>query len=648
MSQVKSYVKGNLYLITIFRILSLFLLYTICRLLFLIFNYGYFSRLDFSELMTVFSGGLIFDASAIVYSNVSYLFLILIPFKFRFNKVYLAVLMILFFIINGIALASNIADTVYYEFVLRRTGMDVFDQFRNEVNFRHLFAEIIKEYWYMSLIWLFLMAIMVFLYLKFRISGPLIKSNIVYYLSGIIIFIISGIMILGGARGGFKKYLQPVRMNSAWAYVKNPEDAALVLNTPFTLMQSLGKRGYDRSEYFRDEKELEKIYTPFHKGVKSAEKKDNVVILVLESLNKELVGSLNKDLDNSTYRGYTPFLDSIIGVSKVYTQSYANGRKSIDMLPSIFCSIPHVKMPFVLMTPYYSNNLSSLPEMVKEMGYKTALFHGAPNGSFGLESFCNIIGIDEYYGMDEYNNNKDYDGSWGIWDEEFIQYFAQTVNKFSSPFMATFFSLSSHHPFKLPEKYKNKFPECDHPLQQCILYTDYSLRRFFKTASAMPWFNNTLFIITADHVSKNQRPEYQNETGYFSIPVIFYHPGKKMSGIDSVTIAQQIDIMPTVLNYLGYDKDYIAFGKDLFNVPRENFAVNYLNDTYRLFLDNYLLVYNGQETLSMYRLRNGRQSPVNLMNSLPGRKDSMELFMKAFIQQYTNRMIDNRLSLEKN
>jgi phosphoglycerol transferase MdoB-like AlkP superfamily enzyme len=436
-------------------------------------------------------------------------------------------------------------------------------------------------------------------------------------------------------------------MRNAWAYVKNPDDAALVLNTPFTLMHSIEKKGYQRVNYFSSKTGLDSIFTPLHKATVRPVRKENVIIFIIESLNKEFIGSLNKDLEGGSYKGYTPFIDSLIEVSKVFTHSYANGRKSIDLLPSLYCSLPRIELPFVLMTPYYRDKLNSLPGLLKEMGYKSAFFHGAPNGSFGFADFTNIIGVDEYYGMNEYNNNKDYDGTWGIWDEEFMQYFAKTIDTFTNPFIAALFSVSSHHPFVLPEKHKGRFKPGDFPLEQCIQYTDYSLKRFFKTASTMPWFNNTLFIITADHVSLNQRPEFQNEIGYFSVPIIFYKPGSNLKGVDTITNAQQIDIMPTVLNYLGYNKDYIAFGKDLFSNEGKNFAFNYLNDTYRLFLDDHLLIFNGEKSSALFHIDNYRELSRNIIYSKPETRDSLERYVKAFIQQYVNRMIDNQLTVPK-
>ena len=162
-------------------------------------------------------------------------------------------------------------------------------------------------------------------------------------------------------------------------------------------------------------------------------------------------------------------------------------------MPSVLVSIPSIAEPFIL-TACFNNNMQSLPYLLDREGYHSSFFHGAPNGSMGYLAFSNLIGIDQYFGMNEYGNKRDFDGYWAIWDEEFFQYFAGKLGEISQPFISTIFSASSHHPFILPERYKGIFPEGPHPINRCIGYTDMALRRFFNTASKQPWFRNTLFV----------------------------------------------------------------------------------------------------------------------------------------------------------
>jgi phosphoglycerol transferase MdoB-like AlkP superfamily enzyme len=239
--------------------------------------------------------------------------------------------------------------------------------------------------------------------------------------------------------------------------------------------------------------------------------------------------------------------------SRAYQYSFANGRKSIDAMPSVIASIPSIEVPYVL-SHYSGNQVTSLSSLLKKEGYYSAFFHGAPNGSMGFQAFANTCGFDRYFGKDEYNHNEDYDGIWGIWDHKFLQYYAEQMNTFKQPFYTNFFSVSSHHPYTLPAEFQSRFKEGEMTIYKCIEYTDYALREFFHTASSMPWFKNTLFVITADHASAQTRlADYQSPVGYFEIPIFFYKPGADWHEMNP-TIIQQIDIMPTILGELNYNK----------------------------------------------------------------------------------------------
>lgn len=112
--------------------------------------------------------------------------------------------------------------------------------------------------------------------------------------------------------------------------------------------------------------------------------KKNIVIFILESFGKEAIGGYNKDLDGGSYKGYTPFIDSLMQHSLVYENSFANGRKSIDAIPSILASIPNGHNPFVL-TPYASDSVQGLPQILKEEGYHASFFMAGPMVQWALK-----------------------------------------------------------------------------------------------------------------------------------------------------------------------------------------------------------------------------------------------------------------------
>lgn len=284
-----------------------------------------------------------------------------------------------------------------------------------------------------------------------------------------------------------------------------------------------------------------------------------------------------------------------------------------------------------------------MAKLLGEEGYETAFFHGAPNGSMGFSAYMQLAGVKHYFGKSEYNNDKDFDGVWGIWDEPFMQYMAKELNNFQQPFFAGFFSLSSHHPFKVPTQYEGKFPKGPLPVQEPVGYTDYALRQFFKTASQTSWFNNTLFVICADHATVSHLPEYKTSANSVAIPIIFYHPNDESLRGVSDKLVQQIDIMPTVMNYLGYDKPYFSFGFDAFSSERDNFLVNNISGTYCFFQDDYYMTHNGEKPLSLFNLKEDRLEQHDVLAKETQVAESMERSLKAFIQQYNNRMIHNDL-----
>ena len=109
---------------------------------------------------------------------------------------------------------------------------------------------------------------------------------------------------------------------------------------------------------------------------------------------------------------------------------------------------------------------------------KLLFFHGAPNGSMGFTGLSNIMGFDNYFGKNEFNDDSLYDGYWGIWDEPFFQFAKNKIDGMRKPFFATLFSLSSHEPFKVPKNYENKYPTGEIDMHQVVGYTDDALRKF--------------------------------------------------------------------------------------------------------------------------------------------------------------------------
>ena len=619
------------------------LLFLAFRFLFYIFNRELFPDLTSEQWIKILKGGFVFDLSALFYVNAIYVLMQLIPFKFRYNKGYQKVAKIIFFITNGLAFLVNGIDIIYYKFSLRRSTLAVLDEFKNENHKGKFFLEFIIDYWYITVIFIFLVLIMIFLYQRISIKKPsYFAKPILYYPLSLLILMGAATLMVGGIRGDFKYSTRPITMSNAGEYVDRPTDASLVLNTPFSLIRTSRKSFYKPDHFFTNE-EIEQIYTPVQE-IKSDKPFEpyNVVVFILESFGKGGIGYFNRDLNNGNFKGFTPFLDSLLSVSHTSMNGFADGRKSIDALPSVMAGIPAGEVPFVL-TPYATNKINSLPSILHSKGYQTSFFHGAPNGSMGFKAILNLMGVSNYYGKDEFNNDAEFDGLWGIWDEPFFQFFANNLDTMKQPFFSSIFSVSSHHPFDLPAKYKNVFPKGDLPILESMAYTDMALQKFFNNAKTKPWFKNTLFVITADHATISNLPQYQTGIGRLAIPILFYMPNGQLPAKTDSSIVQQTDIMPSVLGLLNYNGKIVSFGKNIFDSTHKNFAASYM-ETFRWIEDEYVLEYSNGKTTGLFNFAKDKLTKTDLQNEIPQRKADMELHLKAFIQQYHNRLLEDRLT----
>lgn len=628
-------------------ILSYFLFF-LARIIFFIVNCDYFvDYMSWELAIDMLNGALKFDTSAVIYVNALYILMMLFPLHIKETKTYHKITKWIYVTFNSVALAANLADAIYFQFTGRRTTATVFNEFSNEGNIMSIIGTEFINHWYLVLLFILLAYGLSIAYrIPFTSRNINLKS---YYITQSISMIAAIPLCIFGIRGGIGPTVRPITISNANQYVNRPIETAVVLNTPFSIIRTIGKEPFETPHYMTDEL-MRNTFDPTHQPAKgSTFRPRNVVVMIVESFGKEYIGAFNKDLDNGTYKGFTPFTDSLIQHSLTFVYSFGNGRKSIDGMPSVLSGIPMFVEPFFL-TPASLNNVTSIAGELDNKGYYTAFFHGAPNGSMGFQAFARTVGFKDYYGLDEYSQaaghdaDKDFDGTWAIWDEPFMQYYCEEMSTFKEPFMTSIFTASSHHPYVIPDEYKQTFHEGTLPIHKCIRYTDNALRKFFEKAKKQKWFNNTLFVITADHTNQSCHESYQNDLGVFKVPIIFYAPGDTtLTGMRNDIIAQQIDIMPTVLGYLGYDKPYVAFGCDLLSTPpQQTFAVNYANDIYQYVKGEYLLQFDGNGTRAVY---NFKSDPL-LKHNLVGKVDcsSMELELKAIIQQYMQRMNENRLT----
>lgn len=635
------------WLIGALNLLIVMAIYTLSRVFFYWINIDLYPNVDNAHLMEMIMGGWRFDLTALLYLNSLYILLILLPLpvQIRNNEQYIRVTNYSFYIPNIIGLIANTMDMVYVRFTDRRTTCTLFTEFQNDGNLAQIILQAAGQYWYVTLFGIAIIALLIVASRKtWQIKTP--NRTWMYYLAHSALMVVSIYFVVIGIRGGFGKYTRPITISNAMQYANTPQETAILLNTPFSLMKSLENTTYVHPQYFSNE-EAEAIFSPIH--IDEIEKnerlgKTNVVIVILESFSKEYIGFYNRHMDG--YRGYTPFLDSLLAHSVTYTHSFASGRKSIDAMPSVLSSIPMLIEPYIV-TPYSTNAVSSLAACLRDEGYATAFFHGAPNGSMGFQAYARSAGFEQYFGMDEYDGIDAFDGTWAIWDEEFLQYYAQRMSQMPEPFMTAIFTASSHHPFRVPEQYEGVFPQGDKPIHPCVGYTDHALRKFFAYAQQQAWYENTLFVITADHTNQVSLPEYATAKGLFEVPIAFYSPQWSQGEVHEQSAVSQTDIMPSVLAYLGYQKPFFAFGKDILTKEKETpWAVCYNHPAYQLLSNSLLLQFDGQNTYAVYNYQNDPLLQNNIANEID--YSAMERYLRAYIQQYIYRLTTNQLTILTN
>jgi len=599
------------------RIIYLLGIYAVSRLCLFLNNIDSFSDISFFDFLE----GIRFDFSALVYINIPILILIVFPTNFRCKKGYQRFVNILFYSVNIPFIILNNVDIEYFRFTQKRSTLDFFQLLLLGEDAKNIIPQFMKDYWLITL----LTIVQIWLLLKIKdlpTDRILLKTKTI--VNSIFVFILGVGIFIVGARGGLQ--LKPIKpINAGELYGSN--NCSLILNTPFCIFHSFDSQQLKPKNYFIKEG-LDSIYTPLHHHKERVFQKKNVIILIMESLSREFVGFYNQG------KSYTPFLDSLMRHSLVFENAYSNGLKSIEALPAITASIPSLMDNPFITSAYAQNNFESLASLLNKEDYRTSFFHGGLRGTMGFYSFSRKAGFQEYYGLEEFNNLDDFDGSWGIYDNPFMQFFVNQLTEGKEPFFSTLFTLSSHPPYTLPADFQHDFEKIG--IRETISYTDYAMSEFFKKAKKQKWYNSTLFVITADHstpVSYNKK--YKNKIGRYAIPMIIFHGDNSMQGREN-KIVQQIDIMPTILELLGYNKPFLAFGKSM--LGKESWAINYLQNRYCFITPNAIMI-NKKEEYKSYS-----DWKLQKLNSAEFRKDI--LLLKALKQSYNQRMINNKITYE--
>ena len=619
--------RGNEYKVLGYRLLLAYFFYFVTRFLFFIYNSSYLKIESTYEFFRLYYHGLAFDTTAILYSNGLFIIMSVIPAVVNTKRYYQNILFYVYFLCNLTFWSSNFIDLIYYRFIFSRTTFAAMDSLEHESNKMLLFGNFLVNYWHVFLLLFVLSGVWIFLYKKVKIRPETPQKNGKYFIYSTLIFLGVVTLAIGGIRGDFKKSARPINLLDANRYTTHVSQGDFVLNTPFAIVRTLNVNSFKRVDMVSD-KDIEQYVKPVKQYSNYPVTKPNVVVLIMESYGREYLGSFNKNQSIPDFVSYTPFIDSLAQHSLIFTNAYANGYKSIHGMSSILAGIPSFKDAYTS-SSFVKQKTQSLVSVLKEEGYDTSFFHGAPNGSMGFLGFGNILGIEHYYGKNEYNNDADFDGTWGIWDEPFFQYMKRTLDKKQQPFMATLFSVSSHEPYKVPEKYTGKFPKGTVNIHESVGYTDYALRQFFDAAKKEPWFKNTIFVLVADHTNTVAYDEYLKEFMRNTVPILFYSADERFKGVND-DWAQQIDIYPTILDMIGYQKPFRSWGRSLVNPKSDEtpFVVKHAGNFYQYMSGDYICTFDGKKVVGFYA-KADKGMEHNLISKRTPEMDVLEIKVKS-------------------
>lgn len=611
----------------VWRIVLLYAVLMLCRTAFYLYNAAVLGPLTWAEAWPLLAGALKFDTASVVYADGVFILLSLLPLPLRERRWYRAVLFWYYVAVNAVlVVATNLADTVYFRYTQKRfTADEIF--FADNDNSLQLVGKFMAENWYLVLLWIALTALLAWGYRRRVREESIFSRGWAYYIGNTVIFAAAAGLSVAGMRGGMTRMTRPITLSNATLYTADSGKANLILSNPFCILRTIGSAGSVKYKKHFAPEELARRFTPVHQPADSAAVKlagRNVVVFIMESMSAEHSAYLCPEVyADREVKGFTPFLDSLMQNGLVFKRMYANGTRSIQAMPSVLGSLPSFRTPFVLM-PQSLGESRQLPAMLADKGYATLFFCGSEHGSMGFGAYARSAGVERLVSREDYearHGTGDFDGYWGIWDEPFLQFMGEELAATPEPFFATLFTLSSHHPFVVPEQYAATLPDGYTRIHKGVAYDDQAFRRFFHRFGGEEWFRRTIFVFVADHVSSEKFAEKtRSYPGNMHIVGFIHTPDGALQG-EVREVTQQLDIMPTVLGLTGNTEPYFAFGRDVLNEPqRPRWSVSY-DGKFRALTDDGAVVLDDSGT------------EVQECPATPAADSLMQSF-RALIQQY--------------
>jgi phosphoglycerol transferase MdoB-like AlkP superfamily enzyme len=637
--------KTIVYWAGIFILGMLFL--SFIRLLFLWRHWHLAQPIPGGEIISALFYGLKFDMSVMGYLIIPFFVLSYIPYiGFEYSRLGRNTIQTVFYTLFAIVILLDLIDIEYYGAFgdhlgvwfytyLDQPGMVWYSIRTSTPVFQYLIG------------WAILTAIFTFAAIRlnrlFRTKASVGIPTRIFY------FVVGGLFLAISMRGSFS--VAALDWGGAY-HAKHYFTNELSLNGTFTLSRSLYEYYNDISRHnpktykfmpsgdaLRTVQELvvsksDSLLEPESslKRISRYPKNDsvqyNVVIIFMESWAARFVGALGCEL------GVTPFFDSLASKSILFENMYASGMRTNRGLLSVLCSFPSLPGRTVMKLYGASLPFTSLPEILSERGYQSYFIYGGDLMFDNMGGFFRKQGIENFIGIEDFPN-RDESSKWGIPDHIMLARANQIFAQSPQPFFGAILTLSNHDPFVLPDKSFEVFPESldYHEGLNAFRYSDWALGRFFESASKEPYFNNTIFVLVADHSHVMDKPD--DIIGNFRIASLIYSPGHPDITPQRISrICGQVDIPPSLLHLLGGTVVHESWGIDIFDSTNQGIGFAFINNGANFgWLEDSLLFYERVGTSSnLFRWNLSSQRLIDISDKYPAQFRRMQHNGRAMLQ----------------
>jgi phosphoglycerol transferase MdoB-like AlkP superfamily enzyme len=557
------------------RLIFWMLFFVVMRALFLIYYASHIQRenIPFGELILTFYHAFALDLSTAAYILlISYLLLVVFLLSraklfYLIEKVYASVVILAFVLITTAELglyAEWNTKLSYKALSYLQNPSEVFNSVATA-----LFVSLI-------LLWLGLSAAGFFVYTKLVAKAESITRP---RFGSLWTLLFVPALLLLAIRGGIQEI--PITTSSAYFSRHNILNLAAVNSGYNMLVNTLDSRRFGRENLFKsmDDATALHIVEQLHAVEGDSTMavlnttRPNIVIVLLESWSADLIESLGGE------PGITPNFRELESKGLLFTQFYASANRSQQAMSSIYAGLPGIPITVITNHPEKYAALPSFVKDMKQQGYYTSFYFG------GQLIYGNILSYLMYNGFDRIIEGKDLNptftrGKLGVHDQDLLSYYATALNNHPQPFFSTVFTLSSHSPYDFPMEHIIQWPETEKEFVNSAHYTDKALGRFFEIARSQPWYENSLFVILADHSHLTYRNHPMRSFEYHKIPLLLYGPALKdeFRGKTFDVLAGNTDLPATLMAQLNMHAADYFWSKNVFNHYYNPFAFFELNE----------------------------------------------------------------------